>query len=254
MANLLDIYDTTRLIINRRFVEPCENEVDKLCSYIKEAGLMQDLLDELKYKISNLQKITQIASNYELNRIAQIEQGEIDPVPIREDIDWAELVEGDHPKWELGEVYWYADNIPDFPAVLTCSNARKNNLSAGNLKTVVLTYIALHNAMYDQTVAVGTHWKRMHLWGFQYTAILDDSTRPFHKSQHGVTAPKTSEFWSHWFPPNGYCCRCRCYPRYRKPDVIIEPKQLSPDPGFDFNPGSVRIVEGKERIEDMIQK
>ena len=248
MIDLLEINDTTRLRLNR-FIVPYEQDVVDCCSYVELGGLEEDLLDELKYRTANLQTVMRIVSEYEIKRIEQIENGIIPPIPVREDIDWSEIL----AESEIGDVK--KENNTNFPAVLTCSNAGIGDiLTSGNIRTVLLTYIALHNAVYDQSIAVNTNWRRSRLWGYQYTAVLDGDTRINHKSQHGVTAPKDSDFWKRWYPPNGYCCRCRCYPLYRRPKTIIDPKPLEPDLGFDFNPGEVKIIEGRTKIEDMIQR
>lgn len=243
MDDLLAVHDATRLIINR-FVEPYETEVEKLCEYIAQAGAEKDLLDELRHRTANLRKVSEIATGFELSRIAKIEQGIIRPEPVREDIEWADvLAESDG----LNAIRWRDE--PEIPLEISCANGMPNSY-----RVISLTYNALHNATYDQSFAVNTNWKRSHLWGYQYTAILDNRTRPAHKGQHGVTAPINSPFWKKWYPPNGYCCRCRCYPVYRKPKSIIRPKRLHLDPGFDFNPGEVRIIEGQFRIEDMVAR
>ena len=78
---------------------------------------------------------------------------------------------------------------------------------------------------------------------YRYSAILDDRTRPAHEAMHGHTAPRDDPFWSTWWPPNGFNCRCTVVPlstvyierhgvtRSRQPN----PK-LKPDTGFDTNP------------------
>lgn len=243
MNDLLEINDATRLTLNR-FVEPYEAEVCRLCEYITQAGTDSDLIDELRYCTANLQKVSQIVAGFELNRIAKIEQGVIPPEPVRDDIDWSEVLSGSDC---LAEIRW--QDVPEMPNEISCANGEPTNY-----RVISLTYNALHNAQYDQSAAVNTNWKRSHLWGYQYTAILDQRTRPAHKGQHGVAAPINSPFWKKWYPPNGYCCRCRCYPLYRKPKSIIRPKRLQLDPGFDFNPGEVQIIEGQFRIEDMVAR
>ena len=248
ITDLLEVNDTTRLRINR-FIEPYERQVRTCCDYCELGGLEKELLDELKYRTANLLTVMSLASRYEIKRIEQIEKGIIPPIPVREDIDWSEIL----AESETSDSYKEKDT--DFPEILTCSNAEIGDiLTSGKIRTILLTYVALHNAKYDQSIAVNTNWRRSRLWGYQYTAVLDGNTRINHKSQHGVTAPKDSVFWKRWYPPNGYCCRCRCYPLYRRPKNIIDPKPIEPDAGFDFNPGNVTIIEGRTKIEDMIQK
>ncbi|MDO4576461.1 MAG: phage minor head protein, partial [Planctomycetia bacterium] len=76
------------------------------------------------------------------------------------------------------------------------------------------------------------------LWGFEYWAAGDARTRPTHDAQDGVTAEVDSPFWNHWYPPNGYNCRCSAIPLYDEPTTKKTPRwDLQPDKGFDFNPG-----------------
>lgn len=43
---------------------------------------------------------------------------------------------------------------------------------------------------------------------WRYTAVNDSRTRPTHRGMHGLTYPADHEFWSTYYPPNGYRCRC----------------------------------------------
>jgi SPP1 gp7 family putative phage head morphogenesis protein len=43
----------------------------------------------------------------------------------------------------------------------------------------------------------------------KYISILDNTTRPSHKSLHGKILAKDDPFWNTNFPPNGWNCRCR---------------------------------------------
>lgn len=44
---------------------------------------------------------------------------------------------------------------------------------------------------------------------WQYVAILDSNTRPEHAQLHELTFPYDDAFWSSFYPPNGWRCRCR---------------------------------------------
>lgn len=42
----------------------------------------------------------------------------------------------------------------------------------------------------------------------QYRTANDDRVRDSHKALHNITLPKTDPFWSLYFAPNGWRCRC----------------------------------------------
>ena len=42
-----------------------------------------------------------------------------------------------------------------------------------------------------------------------YVAVLDSRTRPAHRALHGTIARIDAPFWRHFYPPNGWRCRCR---------------------------------------------
>lgn len=43
---------------------------------------------------------------------------------------------------------------------------------------------------------------------WQYMCIIDEKTRPEHLSMHGKVFRADDDFWTHFFPPNGWNCRC----------------------------------------------
>jgi SPP1 gp7 family putative phage head morphogenesis protein len=92
----------------------------------------------------------------------------------------------------------------------------------------------------------------------QYDAIDDSRTRPAHAAVDGVMLPPDDPFWSLWWPPNGYNCRCdvipvtiyqaKAAPETYKPtteipdtiDVALKTKtvtlDVAPDKGFVGTP------------------
>ncbi len=82
------------------------------------------------------------------------------------------------------------------------------------------------------------------LWGFTYSAVLDDVTRVTHRAQNGVTLPKHDSYWSIWWPPNGYNCRCLPIPVYKSQNWVLPKSGFVPDPGFEFNSGRTTGVIG----------
>ena len=77
------------------------------------------------------------------------------------------------------------------------------------------------------------------LWGYTYTAVMDDRTRENHAAAEGVTLPKDDEFWQRMWPPNGYNCRCEVIALYDAEDIVDAPDDAYADPGFGYNPGEV---------------
>ena len=92
---------------------------------------------------------------------------------------------------------------------------------------------------------------------WMYVAVMDAATRPEHAALHGKVFPADDPFWDHWYPPNGYNCRCTVHTLsesemereglrplkgsdwYGKPTALPNGAvvRLFPDDGWDFNPG-----------------
>jgi len=82
------------------------------------------------------------------------------------------------------------------------------------------------------------------LWGYEYSAVMDDRTRPEHAAINGTRLPKDDPFWKRFWPPNGWACRCQAIPifepeRQVKPPAEVDGRPIAPDKGFDFNPGEL---------------
>lgn len=107
---------------------------------------------------------------------------------------------------------------------------------------------------------------------WQYVAVMDNRTRPSHRSLNGRVFRYDDPFWQSFYPPNGFRCRCRVraldretldsrgfdlstsegrldqvqVPTSRKPDAPMADvarfeyspgKYIRPDPGWSYNPG-----------------
>ncbi|MCB2186956.1 MAG: minor capsid protein [Deltaproteobacteria bacterium] len=100
--------------------------------------------------------------------------------------------------------------------------------------------------------------KRRPFW--RYLAVRDRRTRPTHLALHGKVYPADHEFWSVWYPPNGFQCRCTVQslsarevaakglkvedkvPRLVEPPdpatgAPLPARPLHPDPGWGGNVG-----------------
>ena len=89
----------------------------------------------------------------------------------------------------------------------------------------------------------------------QYIAIDDGATRPNHRAQNGTVKSIDSSYWSTWYPPNGYNCRCRVRSLSKEQAEKIDTGAKSnklPDLGFSGNPGrSVFRPKRKEFDSDL---
>ena len=77
------------------------------------------------------------------------------------------------------------------------------------------------------------------LWGYTYSAVMDDRTRPNHAAADGTTLKADDDFWMRMWPPNGYNCRCEVIPLFSSQTEVPPSPDAYPDPGFGYNPGAV---------------
>jgi SPP1 gp7 family putative phage head morphogenesis protein len=119
--------------------------------------------------------------------------------------------------------------------------------------------------------------KRRPYW--RYVAVKDSRTRPSHRALDGKVYPHDHDFWSTWYPPNGFGCRCTVQTlsasqvksrglqvESRVPSMVepvgpdgvkLPARPLRPDPGFHGNVGrewlsglSPRELEGE--LKDLV--
>lgn len=82
------------------------------------------------------------------------------------------------------------------------------------------------------------------LWGYEYSAVGDNRTRPTHLALDGTRLPKDDPFWKRFWPPNGWNCRCQAIPIFEpqrsvRPPRTVDGDPISPDKGFAFNAGEL---------------
>jgi SPP1 gp7 family putative phage head morphogenesis protein len=63
---------------------------------------------------------------------------------------------------------------------------------------------------------------------WEYSAVMDNRTRPQHAALNGLVFRYDDPFWLTWYPPNGFRCRCRVIPRT---DMAKERGDFAPSSG-----------------------
>jgi SPP1 gp7 family putative phage head morphogenesis protein len=76
------------------------------------------------------------------------------------------------------------------------------------------------------------------LWGFEYVTMDDERVREEHELLHGTRRKFDDDFWSHFWPPNGWNCRCQAVAIYQRTGLrqTPVPKDATIDDEWDFNP------------------
>ena len=117
------------------------------------------------------------------------------------------------------------------------------------LENIVRTQIAVAygagrwNAMQDPDID-------QIILGYTYVTVGDDRVRDSHAALDGVTLPKDDPLWQSIWPPNGYMCRCDVLEVFVGEALDVKPPPEAveidgvlhvpgPDPGWDFNAGSL---------------
>jgi len=94
----------------------------------------------------------------------------------------------------------------------------------------------------QQTKAVLPYW--------QYKSVQDASTRPEHALMHNQIYHANDKFWSRWYPPNGYNCRCfvvslseeKALEYSKKSGKPLNPEwDALPDDGWRYNIGEAGL-------------
>lgn len=77
---------------------------------------------------------------------------------------------------------------------------------------------------------------------WMYDAINDSRTRPNHTAMDGVILRHDDPWWTTHYPPNGYRCRCTVLSmteaQAQKRGITATAPTVSPDSGWDYNPGA----------------
>lgn len=79
------------------------------------------------------------------------------------------------------------------------------------------------------------------IWGYEYSAVGDNRTRPNHLAVNGVVLPKNDAWWKRWWAPAGWNCRCTQLELLDEEPLVEPPVGVEPDPGFDVNFGILAL-------------
>lgn len=77
------------------------------------------------------------------------------------------------------------------------------------------------------------------VWGFEYSAILDDRSSTICPPLDGIRRPMDDPFWQRYMPPNHYNCRSTALEIVTPTEATAVPADIAqPATGFAFNPGN----------------
>ena len=86
----------------------------------------------------------------------------------------------------------------------------------------------------------------------EYIAVLDQNTRPSHRSAHGTVLRKDDPWWGSHYPPNGWGCRCRARSlsarQVDEEEVGGAPGSFAGE-GWDYNPGEAAFQPDLETYD-----
>lgn len=139
---------------------------------------------------------------------------------------------------------------------------RADNIFRTNLQTAY--NVGRYKQMTDTAVV-----DRRPYW--QYDAVNDRRTRPTHLALDGMVRRHEDPFWSTWYPPNGYRCRCSVRNLSARdvdrrgltvgegiPAMVTHQngtgQPLIPDQGFDTNPAKSPWQPDITKFAEPLQK
>lgn len=131
---------------------------------------------------------------------------------------------------EGGTFQQFQQGVKDNTIGIDLPRYRLDNIFRTNLQTAYN-----HGRWNGQSVAAHSRPYLM------YDAINDSRTRPSHMVMDQTILPRDDPWWNTHYPPCGYRCRCNVVSltakQALKRGVTPTPPDVSPDGGFDLNPG-----------------
>lgn len=117
------------------------------------------------------------------------------------------------------------------------------------------TYLEAEYIFATQSAQMASKWQDIEQDGdrynLQYRTAGDDRVRESHRMLHNITLPPSDPFWSEYYPPNGWRCRCTAvqvrkskYPESNSADAIRLGANATEgnDTIFRFNPGKQQVI------------
>lgn len=109
-------------------------------------------------------------------------------------------------------------SLQEATALLRDENGNLKSLPA--FKADILKLNSTYNELYleaeyqfaGQSARMAARWQQQTegagRYNLQYRTANDSKVRAIHKPLHNLTLPADDEFWSKYYPPNGWRCRC----------------------------------------------
>ena len=147
------------------------------------------------------------------------------------------------PKGEKAEI-----TLPDGTKQKRLTGWRVETIYRQNLST------AYQTGRFKQMIEVAD---RRPFW--QYMTVSDPRVRESHKPLHGVVYAAVDAFWTSFYPPNGFNCRCyvktlsesQIEKRDLKVNTEVTPEMMkSADEGWNYNPAKAGVDAYKPVLTD----
>ena len=120
---------------------------------------------------------------------------------------------------------------------------RKNGI-APRTSRYVETLVRTHSAVAYGAAHKLSFTDDVDLWGWEYVTVGDNRVRPEHEILDGIMRKKDDDFWTTFWPPNGWNCRCQAIAVYdEEARQTPVPEDAEPDEGFDFDPADLILGE-----------
>lgn len=116
--------------------------------------------------------------------------------------------------------------------------------SKGQFETIYRTQTQIAFAAGKYQAETQNDYIYRELWGYKYVTVEDSRVRPTHAILDGICLPKDHPFWTIFYPPNGFNCRCQAIPLFEEHEIKLPPKNynghpIAPDVGFNWKAGTI---------------
>ncbi|WP_271783910.1 phage minor head protein [Aquimarina algiphila] len=121
------------------------------------------------------------------------------------------------------------------------------------------TYLESEYEFATSSAQMADRWSKIRKGAIlQYRTANDERVRASHAALHGITLPKNDPFWTYYYAPNGWRCRCIVvqvladkYPLSDSKESMDKGKTATTQKGkdgknrleiFRFNPGQQKVI------------